>query len=135
MYSQITNQIRVSVEPTYLESQSSPLDHEYVWAYQVRIENTGDRTVQLKTRRWRIIDAAGRIFTVEGKGVVGEEPVLAPGDSFEYVSGTPLATPSGMMQGSYGMLAGDEATGGHELFEATIPTFSLDSPHDRQLPN
>lgn len=131
MYKQTTNNITISVEPTYLEAQSSPLEDEYVWAYQVRIENKGAQTVQLKTRSWRIIDATGYVETVHGAGVVGEEPVLAPGETFEYVSGTPLATPSGMMQGSYGMVF---AANG-EPFDVAVPSFSLDSPHERQALN
>lgn len=134
MYKQTTNHITISVEPTYLEAQSSPLDDHYIWAYQVTIENGGTQTVQLKTRTWRIVDAHGHVHEVHGEGVVGEEPVLAPGEVFEYVSGTPLTTPSGMMQGSYGMLAVGGRNGG-DRFEATVPAFSLDSPHDRQRLN
>ncbi len=134
MYTQTTNDITISVEPTFLESQSSPLDNEYIWAYQVKIENRSVQTVQLKTRTWRIIDAHGHMHEVHGEGVVGEEPVLAPGEVFEYVSGTPLQTPSGIMQGSYGMIAiGGKNSG--DRFEAAVPAFSLDSPHERQQLN
>ena len=101
MYSSKTSEIRVSVEPTYLEDQSEPGEGHYVWAYHVRIENEGNETVQLLTRYWHITDGIGRIQEVRGPGVVGEQPVLEPGDSFEYTSGTPLATPSGIMLGSY----------------------------------
>ncbi len=124
MYSETTKAIRVTVEPTYLEEQSSPADNQYVWAYHVLIENTGGGTVQLLTRHWRITDSFGRIQEVRGAGVVGEQPVLSPGQSFEYTSGTPLPTPSGIMVGSYGMQAD---TG--ERFDVAIPAFSLDSPH------
>ena len=130
MYSKITNDIEVTVEPTYLEAHSAPEDSSYVWAYQVRIQNRGAETVQLRTRTWHIIDARGRTQVVHGAGVVGEEPVLGPGDWFEYVSGTPLSTPSGLMNGSYSMQRGDGS-----LFEVAIPPFSLDSPHDRVLAN
>ena len=124
MYSETTKAIRVTVEPTYLEEQSSPADNQYVWAYHVLIENTGGGNVQLLTRHWRITDSFGRIQEVRGAGVVGEQPVLSPGQSFEYTSGTPLPTPSGIMVGSYGMQAD---TG--ERFDVAIPAFSLDSPH------
>ena len=110
--------------PFYLEDQSSPTDNHFVWAYQVRIENNGDATVQLRTRYWRITDSQGRVQEVRGAGVVGEQPVLRPGDSFEYTSGTPLPTPSGIMVGSYQVRLDDGM-----LFDIAIPAFSLDSPH------
>src|SRR5690606_8880306 len=103
---------------------SSPGDNHYVWAYRVRIENHGDQTVQLLRRHWKITDAMGRVQEVQGSGVVGEQPVLHPGDAYEYTSGTPLPTPSGIMVGSYQM----EADG--ERFDIGIPAFSLDSPHE-----
>src|SRR5436309_12039980 len=124
MYSETTRSIKVSVKPFYLEDQSSPTDNHYVWAYQVRIENHGGETVQLRRRYWRITDALGRIQEVRGPGVVGEQPVLAPGEAFEYTSGTPLPTPSGIMVGTYEM-----ETRGGDSFSVRIPAFSLDSPH------
>lgn len=124
MYSETTHSIRVTVEPMYLEEQSSPSDNHYVWAYHVRIENTGGDTVQLLTRHWKITDSLGRVQEVRSAGVVGEQPVLPPGQAFEYTSGTPLPTPSGIMVGSYGM----EAESG-QRFDVAIPAFSLDSPH------
>ena len=124
MYSSTTRSIRVSVEPIFLEDQSSPSDDHYVWAYQVKIENAGDETVQLLNRYWRITDAMGRVQEVQGEGVVGEQPTLRPGQAFEYTSGTPLGTPSGIMVGSYEM---ETATG--ERFDIDIPAFSLDSPY------
>jgi ApaG protein len=124
MYSEIARSIKVTVKPFYLEDQSSPTENHYVWAYQVRIENTGGETVQLRRRHWRITDGMGRLQEVRGPGVVGEQPVLAPGESFEYTSGTPLTTPSGIMMGTYEM-----ETHGGESFEVAIPAFSLDSPH------
>jgi len=124
MYSETTHSIRVTVEPIYLEEQSSPSDNHYVWAYHVRIENTGGDTVQLLTRHWKITDSLGRVQEVRSAGVVGEQPVLPPGQAFEYTSGTPLPTPSGIMVGSYGM----EAESG-QRFDVAIPAFSLDSPH------
>jgi len=124
MYVETTRSVTVTVKPFYLEDQSSPDDNHYVWAYHVRIENHGPETVQLRQRHWRITDAFGRIQEVRGAGVVGEQPVLAPGESFEYTSGTPLTTPSGFMVGSYGMETKDG-----ENFEIAIPAFSLDCPH------
>ena len=126
MYSLTTHDIRVSVQPVYLEEQSSPADHQFVWAYQVRIENLGERSVRLRNRYWSITDARGRTQEVGGPGVVGEQPLIRPGDSFEYTSGCPLSTPSGMMVGSYEM----EAESGERL-DVAIPAFSLDSPHQR----
>ncbi len=125
MYERTTRDITVSVNPTYLEDQSSPGDNHYVWAYRVRIENHGDHTVQLLRRHWRITDAMGRVQEVQGSGVVGEQPVLQPGDSYEYTSGTPLPTPSGIMVGHYQM-----ETENGERFEVDVPAFSLDSPHE-----
>ena len=124
MYSQTTRAITVTVKPFFLEDQSSPAEAHYVWAYHVRIENQGPETVQLRNRHWRITDSLGRVQEVRGAGVVGEQPVLKPGDSFEYTSGTPLPTPSGIMVGSYQM----ETTTG-ERFDIAVPPFSLDSPH------
>ncbi len=124
MYSATTRAIRVTVRPSYLAEQSSPVDDHYVWAYHVQIENLGEEVVQLLARHWRITDSMGRVQEVRGAGVVGEQPVLNPGESFEYTSGTPLPTPSGIMVGSYEM----ESQNG-ERFEIDVPAFSLDSPH------
>jgi ApaG protein len=126
MFSETTRRIKVNVEPIFLEDQSDPEENHFVWAYRIRIDNEGGDTVQLLNRHWRITDANGRIEEVRGPGVVGEQPVLGPGESYEYTSGCPLATPSGFMVGSYEM----ETTGG-ERFDVQIPMFSLDSPHGR----
>jgi ApaG protein len=123
MYSEITRKIKVIVEPAYLEDQSCPEDNYYVWAYHVRIENNGTKPVRLVQRHWKITDSSGKMQEVHGQGVVGEQPVLDPGSSFEYASGTPLNTPSGFMAGTYEM-----ATDDGEQFHVTIPTFSLDCP-------
>jgi len=125
MYTAETRSIRVTVEPVYLEDQSSPSDSHYVWAYHVRIENMGQQTVQLRQRHWKITDSLGRRQEVRGPGVVGQEPILSPGESFEYTSGTPLNAPSGIMVGSYEM----ETIDG-DRFDVAIPAFSLDSPHE-----
>ena len=124
MYSATTRSVRVTVNPVYLDEQSSPEEDHYIWAYQVEIENLGADVVQLLTRHWRITDSLGRVQEVRGAGVVGEQPVLKPGESFRYTSGTPLPTPSGIMADTYGM----ENDSG-EQFDVEIPAFSLDSPH------
>lgn len=124
MYSETTRDIRVTVKPVYLEDQSSPTDNRYVWAYFVKIENRGPEPVQLRTRYWHITDGIGRVQEVRGAGVVGEQPVIGPGKAYEYNSGTPLATPSGIMHGSYQM-----ETRAGERFDVRVPAFSLDSPH------
>ena len=128
MFSKTTRDITVSVEPIYLETQSEPDAQKYVWAYHVRIENHSPERVQLQTRRWQVTDAFGREQTVQGIGVVGQQPVLEPGDYFEYTSGTPLQTPSGIMVGSY-MMQG--AAG--NMFEVAVPAFSLDSPFGKTV--
>lgn len=130
MYQETTNAISVTVKPVYLEDQSSPEDNHFVWAYWVKIENRGGDTVQLRNRYWRITDSQGQVQEVRGAGVVGEQPVLKPGESFEYTSGTPLSTPSGIMLGTYQMEGNDGAT-----FDVTIPAFSLDSPYEGARPN
>ena len=112
------------VEPTYLESRSSPDGLQYFWAYRVIIKNQGWETVQLLSRHWMITNARGELTEVKGAGVVGEQPVLKPGESFEYTSGAPLNTPSGMMGGAYQM-----QTDNGECFDIEIPTFSLDCPN------
>ncbi len=124
MYSSITRSVRVTVNPVYLDEQSAPEEDHYIWAYQVEIENLGQDVVQLLTRHWQITDSLGRMQEVRGAGVVGEQPILKPGERFRYTSGTPLPTPSGIMAGTYGM---ESASGEH--FEVEIPAFSLDSPH------
>ena len=129
-YTAITRGIAVSVLPTYLEAQSSPGSSQYFWAYRVVIENQGQETVQLLSRHWMITNARGDLTEVKGPGVVGEQPVLKPGESFEYVSGAPLNTTSGLMGGAYRM----ESESG-EQFDIEIPTFSLDRPNQGVLLN
>ncbi len=125
MYRATTNGIEVSVEPYYLDDESEPDQGHYVWAYMVEIKNVGDVAVQLRTRHWTIVDALGRTEEVRGAGVVGEEPWIEPGETFEYSSGCPLRTSSGIMQGTYGMEREDGSK-----FDAVIPAFSLDLPDD-----
>ena len=124
-YSLTTHDVTVSVRSFYLEDQSKPEEGRFVWAYRIRIENVGRVKVQLLHRTWEITDARGRTQRVHGPGVVGEQPLLEPGASFEYTSGTPLETPSGFMVGRYHMVAPDSG----ENFDVAIPAFSLDSPH------
>lgn len=124
MYEKETLGIRVAVEPDFLDDQSEPEDDHYVWAYRVRINNESGRTVRLTHRRWMITNAKGHTEVIQGEGVVGEQPVLQPGEAFEYTSGAPLTTPSGLMVGSYAM-----ETDQGEAFDVDIPAFSLDSPH------
>jgi len=129
MYAATTRAILVTVQPQYLPDQSNPSKSEYVWAYKVRIENKADFTVQLRSRHWKITDGLGRLQEVKGPGVVGKTPMLRPGDVFEYTSGTPLSTPSGIMSGTYQMVSESG-----ENFDIQIPTFSLDTPvTQRQL--
>ena len=123
MYSETTRAIKVTVRPFYLEQHSSPADNHYVWAYHVRIENEGAETVQLRNRHWQITDSRGHLEEVRGPGVVGEEPTLMPGESFEYTSVCPLPTPSGFMVGDYEM-----ETKNGDNFLVRVPAFSLDTP-------
>jgi len=125
MNSATTGGITVLVETAYIEKDSDPDNQYFVWAYRIKIENNSADTVQLISRYWMITDALGRQQEVRGAGVVGEQPVLAPGASFSYSSGTPLQTPSGFMRGTYAM----RADNGRE-FDIEIPAFSLDCPHD-----
>ena len=128
LYEEITNKIKITVKPEFLEEHSDPEEKRFIWAYHIKIENNGDDTVQLLSRIWKITDALGRVQEVSGSGVVGEKPILKPGTAFEYTSGTPLKTPSGFMMGSYKM----EKKNGY-LFNVSIPAFSLDSPHENGL--
>ena len=124
MYQKLTNSVEITVKPFYLDEQSEPERSHFVWGYHVKIHNRGQETLQLLNRYWQITDGLGQIQEVRGPGVIGEQPVLAPGEMFEYTSGCPLSTSSGIMAGFYEM----EIDGGGR-FEAIIPTFSLDSPN------
>ena len=129
-YSAETEGVVVRVRPSYLAGQSDPAESRWVWAYQVEIVNLSGGPVQLVARRWTITDALGRVEEVRGPGVVGEQPVIEPGDSYAYASGCPLTTPSGSMVGAYFM---QDAEG--RMFEAAIPAFSLDMPDSRRVLN
>ena len=124
-YEETTRNIRVAVEPNFLEDQSEPERGRYLWSYQVTIENKSSETVQLLSRYWRITNSRGIVREVRGDGVIGEQPVLKPGQAFEYTSGAPLETPSGFMTGSYQMRS---ASG--ENFDIGIPMFALESPYE-----
>jgi ApaG protein len=130
MYRAVTRKIEVTVTPRFDPERSSHANSYYFWTYTIDITNLGGETVQLKTRHWRITDATGRLQEVRGPGVVGEEPVLKPGDSYEYTSGVPLPTPSGFMSGSYGMVTTDG-----EHFDIEIPAFSLDCSYAERTIN
>lgn len=124
-YAATTRGVTVRVNPSFLPDQSDPAGGRWVWSYHIRLENDGDEPVQLISRHWIITDARGRVDQVKGDGVVGEQPVIEPGRSFDYVSGCPLPTASGTMRGTYAMRSGGER------FDIAIPPFSLDSPHGR----
>jgi ApaG protein len=124
MYQCTTRDIRVTVRPEFLEEQSRPDEAYFVWAYTIMVENLGAETVTLKTRYWKITDSGGRVQEVRGAGVVGEQPTLRPGQSFQYTSGCPLTTASGFMAGAYQM-----ETAAGEAFNVEVPAFSLDSPY------
>lgn len=130
MYTQTTNNVKVTVFPIYLDGQSIPEDAHFVWAYTVLIENLGSRTVQLISRHWEITDASGQVEHVRGLGVVGEQPTIEPGKVAQYTSGAHLRTSSGIMRGTYTMQNED----GSE-FNVEIPVFSLDSTEQKLRPN
>ena len=130
MYSQTTRHIQVTVMPVFLAEQSDPSESHYVWAYTIQLENLGPESAQLINRHWHITDSQGGVQEVQGVGVIGEQPRLEPGDTYQYSSGVALKTPSGIMVGTYEM---ETDTG--ERFLIDIPTFSLDSPDQVGRPN
>jgi ApaG protein len=125
MFEQQTAGVLVRVEPRYLPNESAPDDGRYFWAYTIEIVNLSPHTVQLISRAWNITDENGLTQRVQGAGVVGQQPVLRPGESFTYTSGAPLAAPSGVMVGTYSMVR----VGSGEMFDIAVPAFPLDSPH------
>lgn len=128
LYSETTRSIRIEVEPHYLTDQSEPDQGYYVWSYTVLIYNESREAIQLRARYWQITDSHGQVHEVRGAGVVGEQPVILPGEVYEYTSGTPLAAPSGIMVGNYRM-----ETRRGEIFEVAIPPFPLDCPHAERM--
>lgn len=129
MYSKTTQSIEISAIPEYLPEHAAPLAHHYVWSYTIRIRNSGSATVKLLTRHWQVIDAQGNMQEVNGDGVVGVQPIIKTGESFEYSSGTHLPTPSGMMMGSYVFCYLDSNGDAAHEFDVEIPAFSLDIPN------
>jgi ApaG protein len=130
MYSAVTHDIQVTVFPEFLPDRSDPKNDRFFWAYTIEIANMGRLRVQLIARYWRITDASGLVEEVRGLGVVGEQPMLNPGETFRYTSGCPLSTPSGIMTGTYQMVDDTERS-----FDVEIPAFSLDSPHMKRVLN
>ena len=130
MYTAVTRNIQVTVLPEFLRERSNPEHGQFFWAYTIEISNHGQADVQLTHRHWKITDANGALEEIRGPGVVGEQPILKPGDSFRYTSGCPLRTPSGIMAGTYRMVDAE----GRE-FAVAIPAFSLDSPVARRVLN
>ena len=125
MYERRTKDVIVRVEPDYLDEQSSPRDSRFIWAYTVEIENCTEVDLKVVERFWQIADSRGQVQEVRGSGVVGEQPVVRPGETFRYTSGAPLTAPSGMMLGNYGL-----ETPEGDQFTVDIPVFLLDSPHE-----
>ena len=124
MFTKTTRQIKITAVPQFMAEHSEPDDAHYVWAYTIQLENTGGEPVQLLNRHWKITDAQGLTQEVRGQGVIGEQPVLKPGESYRYTSGTALNTASGIMLGEYEMVSDSG-----ERFEVEVPAFSLDSPY------
>jgi len=129
-YVETTRMITVTVEPIFLEDDSEPAKSTFMWAYHINIVNEGEEPVQLISRYWKITDGLGRTQEIRGEGVVGDQPLLGPGASYEYTSGVPLQTASGFMGGWYEMIS---AVG--ERIEVIVPTFSLDSPFEAHTVN
>jgi ApaG protein len=130
VYEAQTEGVTVRVTPGYMPEQSNRESSRFVWSYTVEIENRSEREIQLISRRWIITDALNRTEVVRGRGVVGEQPSLKPGEAYRYASACPLPTSSGLMGGAYQMLSTDG-----ELFEVMIPTFSLDLPEAGAKPH
>lgn len=131
MYELETAGLLVRVEPQFLPEESDPAQSRFVWAYTIEIENRSQADVRLMSRYWRITDAKGVTQEVRGEGVIGQQPLIPPGQSFRYTSAAPLAAPSGMMMGAYTMVRLD----GGAPFDIAVPPFLLDSPHQTQLAN
>jgi ApaG protein len=121
----VTNNVRVEVESQYASEHSQPFQNQWFFYYTIRITNESDETVQLLSRHWIITDAGGHVEEVRGPGVVGEQPVLAPGESFQYTSGCPLKTSTGVMRGTYQMVVTD----GGKRFDVEIAPFALHEPY------
>lgn len=129
-YSLVTEDVRVSVKTNFVDDQSDINQNLWVWAYHILIENNRDEAIQLIDRYWKITDETGHIQEVKGSGVIGQQPVIKPKNSFQYSSGTPLSKPSGFMNGEYNMICER-----NKSFKIIIPTFSLDSPFKKIILN
>jgi len=125
-----THDVIVRVESDYLDDQSSPSESRFIWAYTVEIENQTDKDLTVVERCWQIADSRGQVQNVRGAGVVGEQPVVRPGETCRYTAGAPLSAPSGMMLGNYSM-----QTPEGDRFDVDIPPFLLDSPHEGLILN
>ncbi len=123
MFKATTHDVSVTVMPVYIDERSNPATSQYFWAYRVVIENNSDQTLQLLTRYWHITDSNGHVEEVSGDGVIGEQPIMKPGENFSYTSGCPLQTPSGIMVGHYMM---QNEIG--KMLKVEIPAFPLDLP-------
>jgi len=128
-YQQTTDGVTISAQPMFMDDESDPEGHHFLWAYTIRIDNDRGENIELLTRHWRIIDGRGQSEHVNGDGVVGERPVIRPGESFEYTSCCPLKTASGLMDGSYEFATAE----GRERIP--VPRFSLDSPYGEMIIN
>ena len=133
MFERKTGDVVVRVEPDFLADQSSPADSRYIWAYTVEIENQSELDLQVVERFWKIADSQGQVQEIRGEGVVGEKPILRPGEIFRYTSGAPLSAPAGMMLGTYSLKTPNDPDA--EVFAVEIPPFALDSPHTSGLIN
>lgn len=129
-FRQSTRGVDVAVTPLFIPEQSNPAENLYVWSYEIEITNRSELSLQLRSRYWRIMSAHGQLIEVRGSGVVGDQPTIAPGTTYNYTSYTHLPTPSGMMTGTYRMRAPDG-----EQFDVDVPAFSLDSPAQLAMPN
>lgn len=130
MYTRVTRDIEITVHPEFLPERSDVEEGHWFWAYTVEIANQGLTSIQVTHRHWKITDANGHMEEVRGPGIVGEQPVLKPGEVFRYTSGCPLPTPSGFMVGTYRCVAE-----GGDVFDAEIPMFSLDQPAAKRVLN
>ena len=131
MYELETAGLLVRVEPQFLPGESDPTQNRFVWAYTIEIENRSEANVRLMSRYWRITDSKGVTQEVRGEGVIGQQPLIGPGQSFRYTSAAPLTAPSGVMMGAYSMVRVDDGA----PFDIAVPLFLLDSPHQTQLAN
>lgn len=131
LFEQRTKDVVVRVEPEFLAEQSSPSDSRFIWAYTVEIDNQGAEELTVTQRFWQIADSRGQVQEVRGQGVVGEKPIVKPGEVFRYTSGAPLTAPSGMMRGTYTV----QGVNSGESYDVDIPAFVLDSPHEGLILN